>query len=474
MKHTIWIPTFIALGSLTAPAAYATTFTISPVSFDFGNIGVGSSGISQRVTITNTSATSQTLNLAGGGGGAAFGGVQNCQAQSLAPGASCYIEYDFNPTAKGLTSATTTVAVNGQTATFNLTGNGIDSFQVGTRSLDFGNVASGSTSNQQTVTIRNASNTTQTVNLAGGGGGASFGGVQNCQAQSLAPGGTCQISYAFTPSTAGEVTGSTTVAINGQSVDLAFAGTGGTGNGSPFTVSGRSFDFGNVALGESSPQETVTITNTSNTSQVISLAGGGAGALFGGVQNCQGQTLAPGGSCSVFYSFSPTDLGSASGTTTLGVNGFTYDFSFAGSGIEPFLLGALSFDFGEVNVGSSSFEQATNLYNVGDIAHIFGLAGGGAGPLFGGVQNCVGQSITPGDFCSIFYQFTPATAGLFTASTTLDIDGIARTLTFRGVGIDPNAGPSPVPEPATWASMVLGFGYLAATMRRSRRRQRPI
>jgi hypothetical protein len=60
---------------------------------------------------------------------------------------------------------------------------------------------------------------------AGGGGGV-FGGAQDCQGTTLAPGKACHMFYAFTPATVGSVHGSTNGTWNGQAFSLTFVGTG--------------------------------------------------------------------------------------------------------------------------------------------------------------------------------------------------------------------------------------------------------
>ena len=304
---------------------------VSATSFDFGTVVVGSTASQQKVTITNVSTTTQPVNLAGGAAGA-FGGSNGCGA-TLAPGASCQISYSFTPTALGAVTGSTNLSVNGNLHTFSFSGSGIpditsaDTLLISPRSFDFGNVPTGETAPQQTVTITNVSTTTQPVNLAGGAAGA-FGGSNGCGA-TLAPGASCQISYAFSPTALGAATQSTSLSVNGKNVPLSFTGQGID----PLLISPLAFDFGEIALGDASPFQAVDILNVSDVIQSLSLAGGAAGA-FGGSNGC-GATLAPGASCQISYSFTPTALGAVTGSTNLSVNGNLHTFSFTGIGIVP-------------------------------------------------------------------------------------------------------------------------------------------
>lgn len=449
---------------LSATAANASlVFNLSPVSFDFGDVALGASGMAQRVNVTNVSDAPQTVNMAGGAAGL-FGGSQNCQGNTLAPGASCFIEYDFSPAALGAATASTNGSINGQDFSFSFSGNGIKAFRITPTAIDFGNVAVGSTSAAQQVKVINTSTASQTVNMAGGAAGP-FGGAQNCEGNTLAPGGSCFIEYAFTPTENGAVTASTNGSINGQAFDFSFSGAGGSGDNSPFFVAQRAFDFGNVAVGDTSPEQEVVVKNVSGSDQTIDMAGGAAG-LFGGSQNCQGNTLAPGAFCSIFYSFTPDSLGDVTASTNFSINGYSFDASFVGSGISPFLISATGFDFGEVDLGSTSAYQMVHIYNVSATARLINMAGGAAG-VFGGAQNCQGNTLNPGEHCFIEYAFTPTEAGLVEGTTNFSINGFSRTVSFRGIGTESSGA---VPEPASWMMMVAGFGVVGAAKRSRQRR----
>jgi len=442
MNAKIFASVLASIASLFAPAAHAIPFLISPLSFDFGDVATGDVSQAQTVTITNVTSSTQTINIAGGAAGV-FGGATNCANAILAPGASCTVQYAFAPTDLGSASGSASLSVNGQLATFSFQGNAIDPFLVTPTGLDFGSVESGSTSDSQNVTITNVSSSSQTVNIAGGAAGV-FGGATNCANATLAPGASCTISYAFTPTATGDVTGSANLSLNGQTYTFSFSGTGGTENASPFLVSPREFDFGNVPLEQQSAPQTVTITNVSSTPQTVNIAGGAAG-LFGGATNCANAVLAPGASCTVSYAFTPTALGGATGSASLSLNGELIEFSFKGTGIDPFLISPLSFDFGEIVLGETSPFQSVDIFNVSDITRIVQLAGGAAG-LFGGATNCANAILLPDESCRIDYAFTPTDLGLVTGSASILVNGMARTFSFMGIGIDPNTAPVPLPS----------------------------
>jgi PEP-CTERM motif len=85
--------------------------------------------------------------------------------------------------------------------------------------------------------------------------------------------------------------------------------------------------------------------------------------------------------------------------------------------------------------------------NVGDAACTFCLVNNGENKFV-----VSGPGIT-----SLVFAFDPGIAG-------------GKQFRVEGVGGGPG-GPSPVPEPATWAMMILGFGAAGAAVRASRKRQ---
>lgn len=116
--------------------------------------------------------------------------------------------------------------------------------------------------------------------------------------------------------------------INGQRVSFAFSGEGVN----PFLISPLSLDFGEIVLGTTSPERSVTVMNVSGVPLLLDGAGGGTG-VFGGVQNCQSVTLAPSATCQITDAFTPTALGPVTETTSLAINGQTARFSFRGIGV---------------------------------------------------------------------------------------------------------------------------------------------
>ncbi len=187
---------------------------VTPLSLDFGPVGIGTTSQTLAVTITNQSfSSSSIINWAGGGVGAPFSAVQNC-AGGVPPGGSCQFFYTFSPDVPGVFSATSNVANSFGSFSIAMRGTGVGaSLTVSPLWLDFGPVPLNTTSSPQIVTIRNTGPVTLT-DFAGGGVGSPFSAAQNC-AGGVPPGGSCQYFFTFTPTAEGQYTAYSSSASNG-------------------------------------------------------------------------------------------------------------------------------------------------------------------------------------------------------------------------------------------------------------------
>ena len=417
-------------------------FKITPTGFDFGQVPVGISSPVQVAQVINLGPGPVTIENMAGGAAGVFGGTQNCVGAQLAEGESCQISYRFTPTEAGEVTASTSGSINGQSFAFQFRGEGIlqDRFLITPTAFDFGEVPLGDSSPVQTVDIINSGPGPVTIeNMAGGAAGV-FGGTQNCVGAQLGEGESCQISYRFTPTEAGEVTASTSGSINGQSFAFQFRGEGIPQD--RFLITPTAYDFGEVTIGESSPIQTANVINVGPGPVTIENMAGGAAGVFGGTQNCVGAQLAEGESCQISYRFTPTEPGEVTTSTSGSINGQSFAFQFRGEGIpigdapkNRFLITPVAFDFGQVRIGEISPVQRAEVINIGPgPVTIENMAGGAAG-VFGGTQNCVGAQLAEGESCQITYRFTPTEPGEATGSTSGSINGQSFAFHFRGEGV---------------------------------------
>lgn len=317
---------------LEAGAARTKRFLIATRGLDFGQLNVGATSEPQSITVTNLGPGSVVMNGTGGTA-ASFSLAQSCQGMTLLEGQSCQMMYRFTPTANGAVEQVATGTWNGEEYSIALSGYGMQRqrFLITPTAHDFGGVRVGESSGEHVIRVTNLGPGLVVMDGTGGAAGE-FGGTQNCQGVALIEGAYCEMSYRFTPTAEGEVVRTTSGSWNGQPFSFTFRGAGVVRD--RFLISPTGFDFGEVELGTSAPEQSVTITNVGPGPITMDGTGGAAG-LFGGVQNCQGVTLEEGGTCTMSYSFTPSVAGVATASTGGTWNGQPYELSFHGVGIPP-------------------------------------------------------------------------------------------------------------------------------------------
>src|SRR5262249_25305810 len=181
---------------------------LAPTSLTFGDTGVGSSSVSQDVTLTNVGRA--TLNIASIATTGDFSQVNTC-GTSVVAGGSCTISVTFTPTTTGTRTGSVTVTDDARNSpqSVSLSGNGVPPpppplVVLSTNSLNFGNQQVGTTSAPQNVTLTNNGSATLTITTIVASG--DFAETDNCFG-SVGPGASCNIAVTFTPTAAGPRSG---------------------------------------------------------------------------------------------------------------------------------------------------------------------------------------------------------------------------------------------------------------------------
>ena len=291
---------------------------ISPASFNFGSVQVGSTG-SETITLTNSGNESVSITQASAtGGGFSANGLS--AGAKIAAGESTTFTAQFAPTTAGSASGSISVASNAPNSplTIALSGSGSQA-QIGAvpGAATFGNVSTGN-SNSQTISLTNNGTANLVISRAAvSGTGFSITGLST--PLTIPSGSNTTFNAVFTPSAGGSVTGSISLTSNAPNSPFAIAlsGTGVAGT-QLLTFSTSSLTFGTINVGSNSDLSAA-LTNGGNSSVTISAVNlSGAGFTVTGVSS--GETLAAGQSIPVTVQFAPAAVGAVSGNVSLTSN----------------------------------------------------------------------------------------------------------------------------------------------------------
>ncbi|MGB9197385.1 MAG: FG-GAP-like repeat-containing protein [Terriglobales bacterium] len=203
--------------------------------------------------------------------------------------------------------------VGGLHVLYNATGSaGSPAAQLSVSGLSFGNQQLEVTSARRTFILANPGGSTLSISSieVTGANGGDFSEHNNCGSK-LPAGGSCNINVTFTPSALGPRSAAVVVTDDGvgSSQHVGLAGTGGVSVGrvTPSTVA-----FGGQVINSTSAPSTVTLLNNGNYPMNISSVTI-TGEFSIQTNTCAGE-LNPGVSCTVAVVFTPTQLGSLTGT----------------------------------------------------------------------------------------------------------------------------------------------------------------
>ncbi len=298
------------------------TDTLSATALNFPSTIAGQLSTALTVTLTNSGAVPLTsISVAVSG---AFQQTNNCTA-NLAANSSCTISAQFAPTAAGAQNGTLSISdiTRSQPQTVTLSGTGLAPpvLSVSPASLTFTAQAVGQSSPEQTLTVSNTGGAPLAdVGFQITGTSASSFSYQastcGTTLSNVSGQNSCTVEVVFTPAAAGGATASLNVSSSTAgvaAVPVPLSGTGQTPAG--LNVNPAQLLFPIVLPGQSSPSQTVNITNTGgSTASSLSLI---ATPPFSLVQNTCGSSLAANTSCSTGVYFSPSLNGPYAGTLTI-------------------------------------------------------------------------------------------------------------------------------------------------------------
>ena len=337
----------------------------------------------------------------------------------------------------GLTPVTSTLAVSGP-------------LSPGTGLLDFGQVASGQ-SVSKTLTITNTS-ATQSVTVRRVTSNPPFFALSTCGA-ALAPGAVCTVTVSYSPvsqvspgtpaAAATSITGTLTIESDAVSspnlvnlsgsVTSAASSTPATPVIAAYTVSQGSLTFASTSVGDVSPAQTVTLSNSGNTTLhnfVFQTTGD-----FTVSSDCP-QSLVSGAACTISLAFTPKASGARTSAVAISTDAATpLDFiSLSGTSNPSSLqLSATTLAFGGHTIASSTAMPLQITNNGQTPVSITGITASGD---YAVASNCP-AILLPAAVCTATVTFTPVAVGSRTGTLTLNSSATTLPLTvvLTGTGL---------------------------------------
>jgi hypothetical protein len=309
--------------------------TVSPSSLSFGDCPAFNRSAPQTITITNRSIDGSRwpyllVGITGPYAGDFFISRNPCLVERVdfrtsrifvRAGSSCQVEitFDCNRSDTGSRSATFFVQdVEGNRVEVPLSGNCINPVTVSPSSLSFGDQPIGSSASQ-TLTITNRALIGFLVPVSITGPNAGDFSITSNPCQSIGTfvdvrgASSCTVEITFTPTALGTRSATFATSSLNEQIVVPLSGSG-IPRPPTLSLSATSLDFGAVNIGAISPKQTLMVANTGDAPLNISnISLGGVNLLdFHLGTNCG--TLAPGAGCQIDVSFTPSALGSRSGT----------------------------------------------------------------------------------------------------------------------------------------------------------------
>jgi hypothetical protein len=304
-----------AAGTTSQSGSGSGVLSSSTATVDFGSVDVGNTA-TQTLTLTDTGTAPVNISsISVSGTGFSTSGIS--AGQTIAAGGNTTFTVQFAPASEGsLTgSISITSSAPGSPATIALSGTGLQALgSANPSSVTFGGVVVGS-SNSSVITLKNNGNATLSFSqVSVAGSGFSISGLTT--SSTIAAGATLNFNAVFSPASANSSTGSIALTTNGSPAQIAISLTGtGTAATQSLSASPSTLSFGNVQVGNNASQ-TVTITNTGNTSVTISgVTATGSGYTATGITS--GLILSANQTATLTVTFAPAGLGSATGSVSI-------------------------------------------------------------------------------------------------------------------------------------------------------------
>jgi hypothetical protein len=450
-------PQLISISGTAISGPYA---SFSPTSLTFGPQAQGTSSQPQTVTLTNIGTAPLDVNqvqlLSTLSDETSEFTISNdlCSDSSVAPKATCTVAVTYTPNTSSEPPDVDALVVtdNGQNQgqqTVGLNGGVSISVNLAPANVAFGNQKVNTTSAVQTITVTNPVSNTGTVTIASVIVTSGFAETNNCTStQFLAPGSSCTINVAFSPTVAQAYTGFITITDSapGSPQMIPLTGTGTSGN-TTLTVTPTSLTFGSQQVGTTGEPQTVTVSNPGPAAvtftNIVSSANWTIGTGDGAGTCTSTGNLAASASCTINVAFSPAASGPLTGSLTVtynvagGSTGQTAAAQLSGTGtasVGTITVSPTSLSFGSQVVNTTSAAQAITVTNTGTTSVTISSVTAPGG--FAQTNNCT--TLAASATCTINVTFTPAAAQAYSGNVTITdtATGSPQTVAVSGTGLN--------------------------------------
>jgi hypothetical protein len=437
------LTTFYTAGaSMTATVVNFASVDTTPI--DFGKVAAGDTA---RIPVKVTNISKVPLQLLGtsvsGSGAFALGPGGTCPLDPLfgwagfyrlPAGASCTLDLGFAPTSLGPATASLSLTGPGEQL-IPLSGTAIAPLSLSPASLDFGQVATGSSATRLvTVTSRAQSPVPVQPRFQQLESGWLLGPPSPSSCPPLVPpGATCTIAVTYAPQVPGGETNALVVPAAGGTLAVPLAATAVL----PVTLSTSSLALGPLPAGDTATQALV-LTNHTSVFQPIGLSfrappgfSGAVGCALGRVAGVRANS-----SCTVRVSFTAPVSGSYGGFLDVTAAGAVQTVSLAATVMPALAFEPTGIAFGAVAVGETRVATITVTNHSGALQPLGAtFSGAGFGPA-GGTTCVLGPlgGVAPGATCTIAVLFAPLLPGSYGGAVDLaSAEGIT-SISLSGEG----------------------------------------
>ncbi|MEM7083661.1 MAG: choice-of-anchor D domain-containing protein [Pseudomonadota bacterium] len=313
----------------------------------------------------------------------------------------------------------------------------------GAAAIDFGDVATGSGAQAQTIMVSNTGTGPLTISSVTTTGAPGDLVVTNtCDAAPIAAGGMCEVTATLTPTIEAAI--SANISIASDDADESVLDFGVLANVvAPAALSsdapiGMALMIDSVAVGGTTTG-VVTVTNTGGLAATLGTATmPGAPFALTAQDLCSGQVLAPAGMCTIEVEFSPTASGAFDSTFSIDLAtpgaGTNADIAVMSSTLDPAVMASADpILIGDTIVGDTNTEVLT-LTNTGDADLLVSAVTGLAAPFSVAADTCTGTPVAPMAMCMITIEFAPTVE-----AAVMDIIEIASNDPASPLNIDVSA-----------------------------------